>query len=155
MDIEGNRGAGEPDWTSRRDALKRGAIVGGLVWVAPALQPIRLSSAHAQASSNPKNLKGTGDPTANPNDLTGTGDLTSEPNDLTGTGDITSKPTDATGTGDLTTNRADPTHRTTTGDGPNRRGGGGSGDRIPVPRRIDTGAGGSAGGLGGASEERR
>ncbi|MBW3549023.1 MAG: hypothetical protein KY452_12950, partial [Actinobacteria bacterium] len=175
MDTESNRGARQPDWTSRRDALKRGAIVGGLVWVAPAFQLVGISSAHAQSpSSGPKDLTGTGDTTTNPdgpndstgagdittnpdgpNDSTGAGDITTNPDgpndstgagdittnraDRTGTGDLTSKPTDRngpTGTGGITTNRAD---RTTTGDRPDRRRGGGSGERIPGPRRIDTG----------------
>lgn len=36
---------------SRRDALKRGAIVGGAVWVVPAVHALSMSSASAQAPS--------------------------------------------------------------------------------------------------------
>jgi hypothetical protein len=39
---------------SRRQALKRGAVVGGaLVWTVPAVQAITMSSAHAEAASAP------------------------------------------------------------------------------------------------------
>lgn len=42
---------GQPSSTSRRDALKRGAVVGGLLWVTPAVQMIGISPAHAQSTS--------------------------------------------------------------------------------------------------------
>ncbi|MBW3548146.1 MAG: twin-arginine translocation signal domain-containing protein, partial [Actinobacteria bacterium] len=48
----GNGGAmRHPESTSRRDALKRGAVIGGLAWVAPAVQLIGVSPAHAQTAS--------------------------------------------------------------------------------------------------------
>lgn len=49
---ENSEGAvGQSELTSRRDALKRGAVVGGLIWVAPAVQLIGISPAHAQTAS--------------------------------------------------------------------------------------------------------
>jgi hypothetical protein len=42
---------------TRREALRRGAIIGGsLLWTTPALQTIRMSHAHAQRPSPPRDV---------------------------------------------------------------------------------------------------
>lgn len=51
MERDSGEALGQPDSTSRRDALKRGAVVGGLLWVTPAVQLIGISPAHAQTAS--------------------------------------------------------------------------------------------------------
>ncbi|MBW3547423.1 MAG: twin-arginine translocation signal domain-containing protein [Actinobacteria bacterium] len=60
MEIESNGATGRPESTSRRDALKRGAVIGGLVWVAPAVQLIGINPAHAQTASPPAGGSGGG-----------------------------------------------------------------------------------------------
>lgn len=51
MENDNGGGARRLESTSRRDALKRGALLGGLVWVAPAVQLVGISHAHAQTAS--------------------------------------------------------------------------------------------------------
>jgi hypothetical protein len=41
------------DGLSRREALRRGALGAGALWVVPALHVLRVSAAHAQAPSAP------------------------------------------------------------------------------------------------------
>jgi hypothetical protein len=44
---------------SRRDALKRGAvIVGALAWTAPAVQAVSMTAAHAESTSAPRSSSG-------------------------------------------------------------------------------------------------
>jgi len=41
------------DGISRRDALKRGLLVGGAIWVVPAVQVVTMTEAHAETASGP------------------------------------------------------------------------------------------------------
>jgi LPXTG-motif cell wall-anchored protein len=41
------------DGLSRRDALKRGLLVGGALWVVPAVQVVTMTEAHAETASGP------------------------------------------------------------------------------------------------------
>jgi len=42
---------------SRRDALKRGLLVGGALWVVPTVQVVTMTEAHAEAASGPASQK--------------------------------------------------------------------------------------------------
>ena len=44
---------------SRRDALKRGAVIGGtLVWTVPVVQAVSMTAAHAESASAPPRAQG-------------------------------------------------------------------------------------------------
>ncbi len=63
MDEQSSGGAVQRRSVSRRDALKRGAVVGGaLLWVTPVVQVIGLGQANAQSESGGPAFMRPGDP---------------------------------------------------------------------------------------------
>lgn len=53
-------GGTDSNGLSRRDALKRGAVIAGAVWAVPAVQALQMSSASAEAPSGQGRGRGGG-----------------------------------------------------------------------------------------------